>query len=157
MAIVFREPDVARARPSSIIKKDNDYKRIFSQSFKMDIYLFCAKITKQVELFIGSTIAKESKQKQEKQWFHTSTIRYLSFHLTMLVVVKLIGKADYKFKDVESLLEVELNQAVLSQTLSELIELTNAYANSRPSASISIISKQKDFVTHLLENVKVSL
>lgn len=109
MAIVLIEPDVARARPSSIIKKDNDYKRVFKSSFKMDMYLFCAKMMKQVDLFISNTIANQGKKKDDKQWFHTSTLRYISFHLAMLIVVKLIGKNDYKNKDVETLLEVDLN------------------------------------------------
>jgi hypothetical protein len=157
MAIVLIEPDVARARPSSIIKKENDYKRVFKSSFKMDMYLFCAKMMKQVDSFLSSTIASPCKKEDNKQWFHTSTIRYISFHLAMLIVVKLIGKTDYKLKDVEAILEVDSNSEIMSQTLSELIELTNVYVASRPSVSISILSKQKEFVKYLLENVKGSL
>lgn len=158
MAIILIEPDIARARPSSIIKKDNDYKRVFKSSFKMDMYLFCAKMMKQVDLFISSTIANECKKKDDKQWFHTSTLRYISFYLAMLVVVKLLGKTDYKLKDVETILEVDLNSnsEIMSQTLSELIELTNVYIASRPSVSISILSKQKEFVKYLLDNVNCS-
>ncbi len=159
MAIVLIEPDVARARPSSIIKKENDYKRVFKSSFKMDMYLFCAKMMKQVDLFLSSTIANQCKKEDNKQWFHTSTIRYISFHLAMLIVVKLLGKTDYKLKDVETLLEVDLNSnsEIMSQTLSELIKLTNVYVDSRPSVSISTLSKQKEFVKYLLDNVNCSL
>jgi hypothetical protein len=159
MAIVLIEPDVARARPSSIIKKDNDYKRVFKSSFKMDMYLFCAKMMKQVDLFISNTIANQGKKKDEKQWFHTSTLRYISFHLAMLIVVKLLGKNDYKLKDVENLIEVDLNSnsEIMNQTLFELIELTNVYVGSRPSVSISTLSKQKEFVKYLLDNVNCSL
>lgn len=159
MAIVLIEPDVARARPSSIIKKDSDYKRVFKSSFKMDMYLFCAKTMKQVDLFISSTIANQCKNKDEKQWFHTSTLRYVSFHLAMLIIIKLLGKTDYKVKDVETLLEVDLssNPEIMCQTLSELIELTNVYLNSRPSLSISTLFKQKEFVKYLLDNVNCSV
>ncbi len=159
MAIVLIEPDVARARPSSIIKKENDYKRVFKSSFKMELYLFCAKMMKEVDLFISNTIASQCKKKDDKQWFHSSTLRYISFHLAMLIVVKLIGKTDYKVKDVETLLEFDLssNSEIMCQTLSELIELTNIYVNSRPSLSISTLSKQKEFVKYLLNNIKCSV
>lgn len=158
MAIVLIEPDIARARPSSIIKKENDYKRVFKSSFSMDMYLFCAKMMKQVDSFISSTIANECKKKDDKQWFHTSTLRYLSFYLAMLIVIKLIGKSDYKLRDVEDLLKVDLNSnsEIMSQTLSELIRLTNVYVGARPSVSISTLSKQREFVKYLLDNVNCS-
>ncbi len=79
------------------------------------------------------------------------------FHLAMLIVVKHLGKTDYKPKDIESMLEVDLKTEILSQTLSELINLTNVYIKSRPSLSISTISKQKEFVNYLLDNVNCSL
>ena len=39
MAIVLRQPDNARARPSSLIKRDDDYHRLFSPSYPIEIYL----------------------------------------------------------------------------------------------------------------------
>jgi len=65
MAILLKEPDIARSRPSSIIKKDNDYKRIFKQSINMEMYLFCAKTTKKIESFISSTVSSKSKPKDD--------------------------------------------------------------------------------------------
>jgi hypothetical protein len=156
MAIVLREPNISRARPSSIIKQDSDYKRVFNQSYNMEIYLFCAKMMKEVESFTRTSISNQSKQENGNQWFNTSSLRILNFHLAMLVVVKLVGKSQYKPKDVESLLEVDLKPEILNTTLSELIELTNGYLDTHPSLSINTIAKQKDFVSSLLEQVKLS-
>lgn len=156
MAIVLREPNISRSRPSSIIKKDNDYKRVFNQKFNLDVYRFCAEMMKYVESFIRFTVSEQSKQENDNQWRHTSPLRILSFHLAMLLVVKLLGKTDYKPTDVECLLEVDLKHEILSQPLSEIIGLTDAYINDRPSLSISTIVKQKEFVTYLLESVNCS-
>ncbi|KAB8335643.1 AIPR family protein [Scytonema tolypothrichoides VB-61278] len=52
IAIVFHEPDIARSRPSSIVKKNNDYKRVFSQKISLELYLFCATTMKKLESFI---------------------------------------------------------------------------------------------------------
>ena len=74
----------------------------------------------------------------------------------MLLVVKLLCKNDYNPTDVEKLLKVELEHEIMSKTLFELIELTDRYVKDRPSLSINTIVKQKDFVTHLLENINLS-
>lgn len=156
MAIVLREPHIARARPSSIIKKESDYKRVFKSSLEMKIYLLCAKMMKKIDSFIGSTISDQRKQNNNNLWFHTSTLRYLSFHLGMLLVIKLLNRTDYKPKDLASLLEVEITDKILSQTLCRLIELTNLYISEKSSLSISTISKQQEFAKHLLEDVNLS-
>lgn len=46
MSIVLQRPDDARARPSSLIKKDEDYNRIFSPKLPIQIYLIAATIVK---------------------------------------------------------------------------------------------------------------
>jgi hypothetical protein len=46
MSIVLQRPDNARARPSSLIKKDEDYVRIFDPSYPIEIYLIAAKLSK---------------------------------------------------------------------------------------------------------------
>ncbi|RUR75709.1 AIPR family protein [Chlorogloeopsis fritschii PCC 9212] len=156
MAIVLREPNISRSRPSSIIKTDSDYKRVFKEKSNLQVYMFCVEVMKQVESFIRSTVSEKSKQENDTFWRHTSPLRILSFHLAMLLVVKLLCKNDYNPTDVEKLLKVELKNEIISQTLFELIELTDRYVNSRPSLSINTVVKQKDFVTYLLDNVNLS-
>ncbi|MGF1989054.1 MAG: AIPR family protein [Nostoc sp. ZfuVER08] len=156
MAIVLREPNISRSRPSSIIKTDSDYERVFKKKSNLELYIFCVKMMKQVELFIRSTVSEKLKQDGYTLWKHTSPLQILSFHLAMLLVVKLLCKNDYNPTDVEKLLQVELKQEIISQTLFELIQLTDGYVDSRPSLSINTIVKQKEFVTYLLENVNLS-
>jgi len=151
IAILYREPNISRATPTSIIKKDTDYKRVFNQNLNPDIYCFCVETMKQVELFIRTNASKESKREYNIQWRHTSPLRIISFHLAMLFVVKMLGKIEYRPTDIESLLKVNFeDDEIINQTLFELVEITDEYANARPLLSINTIVKQKDFVTFLL-------
>ncbi|WP_414586673.1 AIPR family protein [Scytonema sp. PCC 10023] len=153
IAIVFHEPDIARSRPSSLLKKDNDYKRVFSQKISLEVYLFCAKAMKRLESFIRIvTSSKSNNLGINEQWKHASPIRILMFHLGMLMVVKTLNKRDYKPKDVESIKENNFSDELISNTLSELIQLTNDYVKSK-DLPINIGIKQKDFVTYILDNV----
>ncbi|MBD2362336.1 AIPR family protein [Anabaena minutissima FACHB-250] len=153
IAIVFHEPDIARSRPSSILKKDNDYKRVFSQKISLEVYLFCAKTMKNLESSIRIFASSKSTDIAiNQQWKHASPIRILMFHLGMLLVVKTLQKMDYKPKDVEILKNTNFSNDFVNNTLSELIQLTNDYVKLK-ELPINIGIKQKDFVTYILDNV----
>ena len=54
MAIVLRQPDTARARPSSLLKTDDDYERVFSASYPIELYHVCAEAMRRVESHLKS-------------------------------------------------------------------------------------------------------
>jgi hypothetical protein len=49
MAIALREPDNARARPSTLLKSEDDYSRVFSPAHPLPLYLFCVRLLRAVE------------------------------------------------------------------------------------------------------------
>ena len=49
MTLLRGEPDNARARPSSLIKEDDVYSSLFSESHPVDAYLVAADLIKRVE------------------------------------------------------------------------------------------------------------
>lgn len=54
MAIALQRPNDARARPSSLLKKDSDYKTVFSDKYPISLYFFCVSLMKRVEKFMRS-------------------------------------------------------------------------------------------------------
>lgn len=61
MAIILREADNARARPSSLIKRESDYERVFSESISPTIYLLCAKTIKRIDNFLRNISGPQLK------------------------------------------------------------------------------------------------
>lgn len=49
MAVALQRPDDARARPSSLIKKDEDYSRLFSANYPIQLYFVAAKLVKRTQ------------------------------------------------------------------------------------------------------------
>ena len=49
MAIVLRRPDTARARPSSLLKTDEDYGQVFNSSYPIELYYVCAEAMRRIE------------------------------------------------------------------------------------------------------------
>ena len=53
MAILLERPDTARARPSSLIKREDEYQKLFNANYPIEVYRASAQILKQVEAFLA--------------------------------------------------------------------------------------------------------
>ncbi len=53
MAIALRRPDIARARPSSLLKRDQEYQSLFNSQSPIELYRVCAGLVKQTEVFLS--------------------------------------------------------------------------------------------------------
>lgn len=93
MSVLLGKPDSARARPSSLLKNDEDYKQVFSKDYPLSIYLFCAKLLKKIDGFVKSEAASLGTEERIN----------LKFHLAMFVSMKLAARAGLSPKDFERL------------------------------------------------------
>lgn len=93
MAIVFCEPHNARSKPSSLIKRDDDYKRVFNEVLSLDTYLYCAKVLKQIEVFIRSSAEEHTVHDKSN----------LKYHLAMFLIFHLLKKTSYNSPGIEPL------------------------------------------------------
>ncbi|HSY34621.1 MAG TPA: AIPR family protein [Acidobacteriaceae bacterium] len=78
MAIVLQRPDDARARPSSLLKSDDEYPKVFSEQYPLDLYLKCAQLMRTVDQFLST-----DKKLQKKD------ITNLRFYLAMLAAMNI--------------------------------------------------------------------
>lgn len=144
MSIVLREPDNARARPSSLIKNPDDYERVFNQEIDLGIYLKCAQIMKRVENYLRNDFRN----------LPSSVTRNYRFHFAMSIVVKILGRKEYEMQDITNIdLEI-LDSDLLDTSFQELLLITNKYAQSN-NESVDRIVKSRIFVEHLIEEVSV--
>lgn len=54
MAVLLQRPDDARARPSSLLKKDKDYEMVFSATIPIATYRVCASLVKKIDALLRS-------------------------------------------------------------------------------------------------------
>jgi len=52
ISVVLGRPDTARARPGTLLKKDEDYTRIFSDKRGLQTYLACAQLVRKAEAYL---------------------------------------------------------------------------------------------------------
>ncbi len=104
MAVILQRPDDARARPSSLIKKDEDYIQIFSPDFPIAIYLVAAKITKTTHSYLRSRDDLAPKDRTN-----------LLFYIAMVVSAVLTQKAVPKIKDLAALDPTKIDWATAQE------------------------------------------
>ncbi len=64
MAILLRRPDTARARPSSLLKTEENYSKVFDTSYPIALYYVCAEMMRKVEQYLrgpDSNVAPENR------------------------------------------------------------------------------------------------
>ena len=141
ISMVYREPNKARRNPTSLLKEDKDYELLFGLS-NYKIFLFCIRNMKKIDSYMHSSDYGE-QYKTNLKW-----------HLATLVMVKLLGKKEYTIQDIESIIDATMETKLIDEAMSELVILADMYIASH-GVIFRTMSGNKDFVTYILERVKV--
>jgi len=81
MAIALHRPDSAPARPSSLLKDESDYKKVFSDQYPLQLYAECVMLMKRVDTFLRYDVVGINRKDQTN----------LRFYVAMLAARKLAG------------------------------------------------------------------
>lgn len=159
-AIIYQEPHNAKARPTTIIKEDNSYNKIFNSSINIKIYLFCSRVMKAIEIHIRKLDFARLRDECKSELIKPAIVRSFIFHIAMLLTMKMLRKSSYVLKDVMSLVETqlddELDDELLLLIIVELITIIDDYLKRETSfLSINTIAKRREFTSFLIKQVNV--
>jgi hypothetical protein len=144
MAIVLQEPDNSRARPSSLIKRDRDYRRVFNDDYPIELFYECAKHMKKVEEFMRSEIAGYAQYERNN----------LKYHLAMFAVARNIGKVKYDLADLNNISFECIDESYLADCLSHVIDVfSNLWGDDKFSNSPDQVAKSREFVNALQQRL----
>ena len=141
MAVGLSRPDDSRARPSSLLKSDRDYRTMFSSDIALNVFLWAAKAQKEVDGFLQTPETGASIPERNN----------LRFHLAMLATAKLIGTRVRSPNQLNKLANEErtLQEADLPGCLSTLRETMQKLVDET-GESRDKIAKGKEFVEEIL-------
>lgn len=118
MAITLLKPDSARARPSTLINSDTEYRKIFSLDLPIDIYLKTVQIMKAVENFL--------KPENCGQELERKTITNIKYYVAMIVSIKYVGGKEDIGKELSAIPSVNLTNEVLQEALTCVLDEFNS-------------------------------
>ncbi|MBE1427284.1 hypothetical protein H4684_003976 [Desulfomicrobium macestii] len=117
MAITLLKPDSARARPSTLINSDTEYKKIFSLDKSIDIYLKTIQIMKSVEFFL--------KPENCDIQLERKIITNIKFYVAMVVSIKLVGGAMNIESNLAQLPKVDISKEILKESMKIVLDEFN--------------------------------
>jgi hypothetical protein len=114
MAITLLKPDSARARPSTLINSDTDYKKIFSLDMPIDVYLKAVQIMKATENYL--------KVENSDATVERKTITNIKYYVAMLVCIELVNSKRDIAQKLAAIPSIKMDEAILRKSLKTSLE-----------------------------------
>jgi hypothetical protein len=112
MSILLQRPDDARARPSSLLKKDEDYLRVFSTSIPIGVYRVCALIVRKIDAYMRTDAMLDARERNN-----------VIFYVAMRVAAVAAGKKNLSELDVAAIELSKLDDDAIQKSLSAVKKL----------------------------------
>jgi hypothetical protein len=133
MAILLQEPDYARARPSSLLKDDCDYTRVFNSNYPIDLYLKCIQLLKLIEEALRSNTYN----------FSTTQIGDIKFHVTLYLVCKITNKEKPSHSEIASIIIDSILPEDINSSIDDVFVLYDTLGGT------NAVAKGKEMVNEL--------
>ncbi|GAA1352307.1 AIPR family protein [Saccharothrix algeriensis] len=142
MGVALSQPNDSRARPSSLLKKDEEYKRIFSDDIPLPTYLWIAQLQKTVDSYLMSGAIPVTASQRTN----------LRFHVSMLAVARKMKKRVHSPHQLREL--VESGTGVSKKDIEEAFNSVNSWADELVKGkgwALDRVAKSKNLVEHIFE------
>lgn len=105
-AIILGKPDVSRSRPSTLLKRDEDYNKIFNKKYSLNLYLNGVKIARRIE-----TIMKE-------MGIQAGDILNYKYHVMMFVIMyknkwERVSWKKFQEINIDTILDDEIKESIV--------------------------------------------
>lgn len=145
-----KNPSRARSNPTILIKKDEDYKKIFGNIYDFQVYLNSVLIFKKVDSELKKLASDDSfinTTKLEK------IIKLFKFHISRVLISELTEKGTPIASDLsdEKILE-KINTDMIKNSISVLNKILDDYEETNKQ-SIENISKQTEFSKYITKSL----
>lgn len=138
--IGFSSPYSARAKPTSLIKENSTYDRIFNPSRNFKSYLNCCLILKKTNEF-WVNISDVNKKAQASNF---------KLNLARVAASFAIDKAEYSFDDLEQLDIEKINKSLFDSSLELLLNTLVLHSSTNKDVSPINMAKSKPFSESIL-------
>ena len=112
MSILLQRPDDARARPSSLLKKDDDYSSVFSTSIPIGVYRVCATIVRKIDALMRTDATLDARERNN-----------VIFYVAMRVAAIALGKKKPNAVDVAVIDPASVDEDAIRKSLAVVKEL----------------------------------
>jgi hypothetical protein len=135
MAMVLLRPDQARARPSTLLNSDAEYRKVFSLDMPIDVYLKVIQIMRAVEWHL--------KEQEEDR----KTITNIKYYVAMSYVIAITGGKDNIVSQLSNMSQITIDNDIMAAATAEVKALYEA------GGATDQVAKGSELASRLLEAV----
>lgn len=139
-SIIFDNTHITRSKPTSLIKDDATYNRIFSQSYNYKIYLTCCLLSQKTNEYYRNHDSDDSKK----------LLSNFKLHLARVAASFIASKASVNREDVASIDLSNYTDQTFKDSIDLLETAVKEYQIDNPSANLINMAKTKQFTDFLL-------
>ncbi|MVO99915.1 AIPR family protein [Paenibacillus lutrae] len=144
ISIIHREPDFARARPSSLLKKESDYQKVFNKKTPLPVYLFCGKLMMEIQSLLRNDYG--DKVNALKLNF--------KFHIAFIYVAIVIKNSKYHLSDIIKIMNQPINIELLNKSINWFPEKVYEFHETY-KISIDAVAKSGQFKEFLEQSINI--
>jgi hypothetical protein len=138
ITLMLGQPDVARARPSTLLNRPSGYDQVFPEALPIPAYLTAIEILKAVDEYLKSAAAKEILDEFSNTRFYVA----VGYEILALNLKKI---SNLHFDKAYHNLTIPLDTDKLGKALTVLAKAAEAYQTKHPKASRDSIFKSSEF------------
>ena len=106
MALALQRPDSARARPSSLLKRDDEYATVFNPEYPIGLYLLCPQVMRRIDAVLRSVTDLDQKDRNN-----------VRFHVGMVATALVAGIETPKAVGISALQVDSFSDALMAEAL----------------------------------------
>ncbi|MFE0554768.1 AIPR family protein [Paenibacillus sp. NPDC058910] len=146
ISIIHREPDFARARPSSLLKKESDYQKVFNKKVPLPVYLFCGKLMLEIQSLLRNDYGDKIN----------SLKLNFKFHIAYIYVSMVIKNSEYYITDILKIMNQPIDTNLINKAIEWLPEKVYEF-NETYKISIDAVAKSSQFKEFLEKSINLEL
>jgi hypothetical protein len=136
MSIVLGRPNDARARPSSLLKRDEDYGKLFAAEYPLPLYRVCISILKAVDTYLRDKTELDTKERNN-----------VRFYIAMFLGIQLCKASSPTISQLSS---IQLDQITEDTLEAAYCEVHNTY---QELGGTDQVAKGTDLLIHVMAHL----
>jgi len=141
MSLLHQKPDYARARPSTLIKNDEDYQSIFDNNIPIELYYKSILLHQKVENALKAYNPKLSR----------AQIGDIKFHVSMYLSARILNKLKPSTTEIANLNLQEISIELISEAIEHVYLVYDLMGGNNS------VAKGKEFVKEVQEQLQNNL
>lgn len=146
--LIYKNPSSARQNPTSLLKTDENYKKIFNSNINVKTYLNSCLIYKEVEKNIKELTIDLILEK------YGASIKNFTFHLMLILVTIKLEKIEFNHDEIANIDINDLDDKIFSESLAFINTLIEEVNNEKRNDNIINMAKSKNFTDKLMIQLK---